>query len=142
MANAQIVSISKDGTNDKPKTDEQRLPAEEEIRRMREQIAATTTQIQLHMRSNLSWKRWVDRYPLAIVTMAATTGLLIGFALPLSERPSVRSNSKVQGNLKREQKLIEETGKNTLVATVLTNVAMNILREGSNYLARRFFSDK
>jgi hypothetical protein len=138
MADAQIIPIAKD----KPET-EQRLPAEEEIRHTREQIALTTTQIQMHMRSNLSWRRWVDRYPFAIVTLAATSGLLIGSVLPSADRPSVKSNSKGQGSRpQREQELIEETGKNTLVATVLTNVAMNVLREGSSYLVRRFFSDK
>ncbi len=138
MANAQITTIPKD-----QQSTDQRLPAEEEIRRTREQIVATTAQIQLQMRSNLSWKQWVDRYPLAVVAMAATSGFLIGFALPSSsERLRSKSDSRIQGNPKREQKLIEKTGKDTLVATVLTNVAMNVLREGSSYLARRFFSDK
>jgi ElaB/YqjD/DUF883 family membrane-anchored ribosome-binding protein len=142
MANTQIITIDKID-KDKPAT-EQRLPAEEEIRRRREQIAATTAQIQLQMRSNLSWRRWVDRYPLAVVTLAATSGFLIGSLLPSpsSDRPRAQSNSKVQGSPKREQELVEETGKNTLVATVLTNVALNVLREGSSYLVRQFFSDK
>jgi ElaB/YqjD/DUF883 family membrane-anchored ribosome-binding protein len=139
MANAQIVTIAKD----KQATEhEQRLPAEEKIRRTREQIADTATQIQLQMRSSLSWRQWVNRHPLAIVTLAATTGFLIGSALPSSDRPSLKRNSKVQRSPKREQELIEETGKNTLVATVLTNVALNVLREGSSYLVRRFFTDK
>ncbi|MGA7932962.1 MAG: hypothetical protein WCA35_05235 [Kovacikia sp.] len=140
MANAQIITIDKID-QDKPAT-EQRLPAEEEIRRTREQIAATTAQIQLQIRSNLSWRQWVDRYPVTVVTLAATSGFLIGSLLPSSDRPRAQSNSKVQGSSKREQELVEETGKNTLVATVLTNVAMNVLREGSSYLVRRFFSDK
>lgn len=140
MANAQIITIDKID-QDKPAI-EQRLPAEEEIRRTREQIAATTTQIQLQMRSNLSWRQWVDRYPVTIVTLAATSGFLIGSLLPSSDRPRAQSNSNVQGSPKREQELIEETSKNTLVATVLTKVALNVLREGSSYLVRRFFSDK
>jgi ElaB/YqjD/DUF883 family membrane-anchored ribosome-binding protein len=138
MANTQIVPRTKN----KVEIDEQRLPAEEEIRRTREQIAATTSQIQMQVRSNLSWRQWVNRYPLAVVSIATTTGFLIGSALPSSDRRNVKSNSRGKGNQKRDQELIEETGKNTLVATVLTNVALNVLREGSSYLARRFFSDK
>jgi hypothetical protein len=136
MANAQIVPRTKS----KVEIDEQRLPAEEEIRRTREQIAATTSQIQMQVRSNLSWRQWVNRHPLAVVSIATTTGFLIGSALPSSDRSSPKSNGK--GSPKRDQQLIEKTGKNTLVATVLTNVALNVLREGSSYLARRFFSDK
>ncbi len=134
MANTQIVPRAKN----KVEIDEQRLPAEEEIRRTREQIAATTSQIQMQVRSNLSWRQWVNRYPLVVVSIATTTGFLIGSALPPSDRP----NGSGKGNQKRDKELIEETGKNTLVATVLTNVALNVLREGSSYLVRRFFSDK
>jgi hypothetical protein len=136
MANAQIVPRTKN----KVEIDEQRLPAEEEIRRTREQIAATTSQIQMQVRSNLSWRQWVNRYPLAVASIATTTGFLIGSALPSSDRP-IKSNGEGKGS-PRDQKLIEETGKNTLVATVLTNVALNVLREGSSYLVRRFFSNK
>ena len=140
MANAQIITIDKID-QDKPAI-EQRLPAEEEIRRTREQIAATATQIQLQMRSNLSWRRWVDRHPVAVVTLAVTIGFLVGSALPSSNRPRAQNNSEAKASPQREQELIEGTGKNALVATVLTDVAMNVLREGSSYLVRRFFSDK
>jgi hypothetical protein len=136
MANAQIVPRTKS----KVEIDEQRLPAEEEIRRTRERIAATTSQIQMQVRSNLSWRQWVNRYPLAVVSIATTTGFLIGSALPSSDRP-IKSGERGKGS-PRDQQLIEETGNNTLVATVLTNVALNVLREGSSYLVRRFFSDK
>jgi hypothetical protein len=137
MANTQIVPRTKSEVE----IDEQRLPAEEEIRRTREQIAATTSQIQMQVRSSLSWRQWVNRYPLAVVSIATTTGFLIGSALPSSDRP-IKSGERGKGSPKRDQQLIEETGKNTLVATVLTNVALNVLREGSSYLVRRFFSDK
>jgi hypothetical protein len=136
MANTQIVPRTKSEVE----IDEQRLPAEEEIRRTREQIAATTSQIQMQVRSSLSWKQWVNRYPLVVVSIATTTGFLIGSALPSSDRP-IKSGERGKGS-PSDQKLIEETGKNTLVATVLTNVALNVLREGSSYLVRRFFSDK
>lgn len=147
MANTQIVPMSKNGTPEKATyVPEQRLPAEEEIRRTRQQIAATTTQIQLQMRSTLDWKLWVDRYPLQTMTLVAATGFLVSSALPSpSKAPkerSARSNSNAKENTPREKEIVEETGKNTVVATVLTNVALNVLREGSSYLIRRFFTDK
>jgi ElaB/YqjD/DUF883 family membrane-anchored ribosome-binding protein len=144
MANAQIIPINQNGTQkNEAEVLEQRLPAEEEIRRTRQQIAATTTQIQQQVRSSLDWKLWVDRHPLATVTIAVAAGFLAGSALPSpSGKRSVRSGDNNQESPKREKELIEETGKNTVVATVLTSVAMNVLREGSSYLVRKFFTDK
>ncbi len=147
MANAQIVPVNQNGTQkNEAEVLEQRLPAEEEIRRTRQQIAATTTQIQQQVRSNLDWKLWVDRHPLASVTIATAAGFIVGSALPSpSGTKSARSGSKNQDSLespKREKELIEETGKNTVFATVLTSVAMNVLREGSSYMVRKFFTDK
>jgi ElaB/YqjD/DUF883 family membrane-anchored ribosome-binding protein len=144
MANAQIIPIDKNGARkNEAEVLEQRLPAEEEIRRTRQEIAATTTQIQRQIRSSLDWKRWVDRHPLATVTLAVATGFVVGSALPsLSGTQSVRSEGKTQEGLQPEQELIDATSKNTVVATVLTNVAMNVLREGSSYLVRKFFTEK
>lgn len=151
MANAQIIPVNQNGAQkNEAEVLEQRLPAEEEIRRTRQQIAATTTQIQQQVRSNLDWKLWVDRHPLATVTIAVATGFLVGSALPSpsgtkSGTKSVRSGGDNQDSIespKREKEIIEETGKNTVVATVLTSVAMNVLREGSSYLVRKFFTDK
>jgi hypothetical protein len=140
MANTQIVPR----TRNRVEIDEQRPPAEEEIRRTRERIASTTSQIQMQVRSTLSWKQWVNRYPIAAVSIATTTGFLLGSALPpfpSSDRPSAK-RAREKSSPKRDQQLIEETGKNTLVATVLTNLTLTVLREGSGYLARRFFSRK
>ncbi len=144
MANAQIIPINQNGAQkNEAEVLEQRLPAEEEIRRTRQQIAATTTQIQQQVRSSLDWKLWVDRHPLATVTVAVAAGFLVGSALPSpSGKRSARSGDNNQESPKREKELIEETGKNTVVATVLTSVAMNVLREGSSYLVRKFFTDK
>jgi hypothetical protein len=143
MANTQIVPISKNGTSEKATyVPEQRLPAEEEIRRTRQQIAATTTQIQQQMRSNLDWKLWVNRYPLSSVTLMVATGFLVGSALPSAATPRSSTRSKNKENPPSQQEIVEETGKNTVVATVLTNVALNVLREGSSYMIRRFFTDK
>ncbi|AGY58334.1 hypothetical protein [Gloeobacter kilaueensis] len=120
----------------------EQLPAEREIRRTRAQISQTTALLQQQLRANMSWQLWLYRYPYQAVALAAAAGIVAGFALP-GGRPS-RSNRPAKPGAtptRREAELIKQTGQNTLVATVLTNVATTVLREGAQYLAKRFFDD-
>ncbi len=119
------------------------LPAEMEIQRTRERISETTTQIQQQLKATMDWQGWVYRYPLQTLGIAAAAGIVTGFALGGSSEPKRRpSNGRGANPSKKEEELIKQTGQNTIVATILTNVATTALREGSQYLVRRFFSDE
>ncbi|UFP94235.1 hypothetical protein [Gloeobacter morelensis] len=146
MADPQAITHQQNG-NGTARTAEPvptpELPAEEDIRRTRAEISQTTTLIQQQLRANMSWRLWVYRYPLAMTTLAAAAGVAAGFALPGGARDSTRRSSATDADgpqpNRREERLIKETGQTTLVATVLTNLATMALREGSRYLAQRFF---
>ncbi|WP_164929096.1 hypothetical protein [Gloeobacter violaceus] len=86
-------------------------------------------------------KSWIYRNPLQFTGIAVVAGVLAGLALPAWQReergPSPSSARTKQPE--REKELIEKTGKNTLVASVMSNLATLALREGSRYVTRRFF---
>jgi len=124
----------------------ERMPAEEQIRVTREQIADTAGRIEQRLRRDLDWKYWVGRYPLQAAGLATAAGFVVGALLGdggSDRKDEPRDDFDDEGEPKpATRRAIRKTGQTTILATVAANVATNLLREGARVLARRFLDGR
>lgn len=111
---------------------QQALPAEAEIRTARIQLTQTSKQIEEQIKTKLSWRAIVRRYPLVVTGIAFATGMVLGLGTssnPSTPRPRKRANS-------------ESADKSGVLETAVSSLAVLAVREGSKYLVNRLLTDK
>ncbi len=108
------------------------LPAEAEIHTARSQLAQTSQQIGEQIKTKLSWRAIIQRYPLLVTGLAFGAGAVLGFGTLGSEKPP-RPRRKANS---------EDISKPGVLETAVSSIAVLAVREGSKYLVNRLFTDK
>ncbi|MBC7883548.1 MAG: hypothetical protein H7Y37_19845 [Anaerolineae bacterium] len=108
------------------------LPAEAEIHTARTQLAQTSKQIGEQIKTKLSWRAIIQRYPLLVTGIAFGAGAVLGFGTVGGEklpRPRKKASSGT-------------TNKPGALETAVSSIAVLAVREGSKYLVNRLLTDK